>query len=131
MAREANLVCLSMKAAADLSDEQFYFVAISSDNTVALCSSDGQKPLGVLQDAPSAAGQTCAVAVSGVTKVVLGETVVAGEECKVASTGKAIGAGTGTTAGDYVVGQFLEGGDAGEVVSLLLQPMGVTVTTQT
>lgn len=131
MATEANLVCLSMKAAADLSDEQFYFVALSDDRTVALCETDGQKALGVLQDTPSAAGRTCSVAVGGVTKVVLGETVTAGEECKVSTAGKAIGASSGTTVGDYVMGEFLEGGDAGEIVSMLLRPMGVTFTTQT
>lgn len=131
MASEHGLQTITMKAAADLSDEQFYFVKMSDDFKVALCSVDGELPLGVLQDTPSAAGRECSVAYGGVTKVVLGETVTAGEEAKVSSAGKAIGASTGTTAGDHVVGQFLEGGDAGEIVSMMIQFMGVTGNTQT
>lgn len=131
MARETNLVTVSMKAAADLSSYQYHFVKVSAAHTVAACSTDGELPLGVLQDDPDEAGQAACVAVSGVTKVVLGETVTAGEECKVASDAEAIGADTGTTAGDHVVGIFLEAGDAGEIVPLLLCHMGVTSTTQT
>lgn len=69
MAIEAYMTLdTTRKAAADLSTKQFFFVKLDSSGNVALCSGATDKPYGILQDKPSAAGMGCVVARSGISK---------------------------------------------------------------
>jgi len=105
-----------LKAAADLSDEQFYGVKISADFTVALASAGDCD--GVLQNKPEAAGRACQVRKSGASKVVLGGTVTAGQPGKTDASGTFVAADTDQ---DQYAVRFVEGGDSGDTVTALVE----------
>lgn len=114
-------------AAADLSTKQFYFV---KKNTTAfqfaLASVDGEVVAGVLQDKPAAAGRAACVAFLGVTKIVAGENLAAGDYIGTDNAGKAKKvdvSATGADVGDFIAGYVLEGGSTGELVTIMLQPL--------
>lgn len=65
---------LSLPAAGDLSNFQFYPVTVTTsatypDGAITTISSTATKPIGILQDTPSAAGVMAAVVVAGISKV--------------------------------------------------------------
>ena len=103
-------------AAGDLSAAQFLFMVIDSNGAVAKNTGSGAIVDGVLQDKPDAAGKSASVATNGVSKVVLGATVAAGALVMSDTAGKGITATTGL----YAAGRALAGGDADEIVSVLL-----------
>jgi len=105
-----------LKASADLSDYQFMGVKVSADFTVApatagLCD-------GVLQNKPEAAGRACQVRREGLSKVVLGGTVVAGYRGK--SDGNAAFVHADSDKDQYAC-IFIEGGDSGDTVTALME----------
>lgn len=105
-----------MKADADLSAKQFYGIKISTtDFTFSLASAGACD--GILQDKPAASGRAGSFRVSGVSKVVLGGTVVAGSFGKTDSAGKFVAAETDK---DQYVCKYVEGGDSGDTVTALL-----------
>jgi len=59
----------ALVAAGDLSTKQYYFVKLSAANTVTVCTGATDKPYGVLQNTPDAAGEPAEVCVFGFTKV--------------------------------------------------------------
>lgn len=115
MATQQSIVCISQEAGADLSALQFHFVVMSSDGQVD-GAGDGAAAIGVLQNAPSAAGLAAEIAISGVPKVVAGSAIIAGQQVASASDSEAIPAATG----DIVLGVALTSGDAGDLVEVLL-----------
>lgn len=109
---------------ADLSTNQFYCVKYSTtDFRVSLATEDGEVIIGILQNNPDAAGETATVCFSGVSKVVAGETLVAGDLWGVDTNGKAKkvdATSTGADNGDFVAGTVMEGAAADEYASVLV-----------
>jgi len=77
---------------------QFLLVNISAPRTVALNTSAGALCYGVLQNAP-ALGQAADVAIGGITKVVVGAAVTAGQELQSDTNGRAITFSSGRKVG--------------------------------
>lgn len=76
-------------AAADLRTHQFKLVKITAARTVGLCTATTDKPIGVLQNKPNT-GEAAEVLVIGVTEVVAGETIAAGDKLTVNAVAKAV-----------------------------------------
>lgn len=101
---------------------QFLFVKLSADDTYVPCSSVTDLPVGISQTNPKS-GDALAVMVIGISKVVLGGTVVAGDEVGTDANGNAVvkaATATGANFGQFVRAVALEGGSAGQVVPVLL-----------
>lgn len=102
MAFEQNLQTVGIPAASDLTtggtvNPQFLFVTVNSSGQIALTGA-GALSDGVLQDKPNAQGVEGEVAILGVTKVVTGAAVNAGDALMSNASGQAITA----TATNYV-----------------------------
>lgn len=112
-----------LKAAADLSAKQFYFVVKNTTNQeVALASVDGEIVMGVLQNDPTT-GQGAEVMSVGITKVTADEALTAGDYVGTSADGQAKiveTTNTGADVGDYVVGQVIEGAAAGALASVMI-----------
>lgn len=127
MAHEYGLQCVSLVAAADLSAKQFYFVYVDGNGKAALNVTAGARAVGVLQNKPIA-GETAEVAYAGVTKVAAGATITADDPVMSDVAGKADVAVAAAAPGNFVRGQALEGGAAGEIITMLLAPTGYLST---
>jgi hypothetical protein len=121
MAIEACLQMIpGLTASEDLSAKQYFFVGLSGNFAVSLVdSATAEWPLGVLQDAPKS-GAVATVAFAGITKVVLGGTVVATDYVGPDANGAAVAYVAGSATSNWVRGQMLEGGSAGEIRSMML-----------
>lgn len=116
MANEEGLRSISREASADLSAKQFHFISIDASGQMA-ATGDGAATDGILQDDPSAAGRIGALGVRGVSKLVVGAAVTAGDD--IASN--AAGRGVTATTGDVIAGTALEDAGAdGDMISLLI-----------
>lgn len=120
MAYGIKILDVSFEANTDLTDEQFKVVELDSDGNIGLATA-GELGLGVLQNDPDD-GEAGAVRVAGVSKVVAGATVGAGEVVEVGTDGRVIEQDTGEG-----VGICLEGGDENEVITILVSHIGATV----
>jgi len=94
MAWEDVIQSQSFQASEDISDDQYRFMVLSSDN-VRRPDTVYEFPIGVLQNAEVEAYDVATVMVAGITKVVLGETITAGKWVKpeyvsAADAGKAV-----------------------------------------
>ncbi|CAB4176272.1 hypothetical protein UFOVP978_21 [uncultured Caudovirales phage] len=105
----------SFPASADLSTKQHYFVSLNSAGNIAVTGA-GADLVGVLQDKPSALGQSSQVRVLGISKVVAGGTILPGALVASTSTGTALTA----VATNTVAGRALTNAASGELVSVLL-----------
>lgn len=110
MAYESRMTILSWPANGDLSTFQFYPVTLATSSTypdgyITTISATATKPVGILQDAPSAAGQMAAVCVAGISKcaVYAGTTAV---EDAIGVRTDGLGATT-TTDNQWIVGTAL------------------------
>jgi hypothetical protein len=99
MAYEKDLKCRGFVADTDLSSYQYRAVKLDSDGEIILASDANDRAVGVLQDAPSAAGRGCLVAVGGVTKAIAGAAITAGSAVEVGTGGKFVTLTTGPIAG--------------------------------
>lgn len=117
MAIEQNLVTITRAAGADLSSSQYKFVESNSSGTATVCGTAGEYALGVLQNDPTS-GNAATIAVSGISKVVLGDTVAINVEVSTDASGRAIPA----TTGHKIVGIAIVGGAVGNIGSVLLRP---------
>lgn len=107
-------------AGADLSAKQYHFMKISADMTVIVCAALTDIPCGVLQNAPIS-GQAAEVMVSGITKVVTGAALTAGNLIGCDADGHGVSVDPDGAADNYFVGQVLIGtGGAGEIGSALI-----------
>jgi len=98
MAYEGVLTCLPGGVAGeDLSTKQFYFGRISTNGAVVRASTLGEYVDGVIQNDPES-GQACEFAISGVSKVICGAAVTAGDKVQTNALGKAITAAAAATA---------------------------------
>jgi hypothetical protein len=116
MAVEESVVSITIEAGADLSAGQYKFVTVASDGQVDLTASAGGAAIGVLQNAPDAAGVPATVAIAGRVKVTAGGTVAAGNKVQSDASGDAIVAASG----DTVLGYALQAADDGDVFAIAL-----------
>lgn len=113
----------NLVANASMASNQYKCVkGTTTNNTFALCDTDGEPVLGVLQDKPDsgAAGDVMAL---GVTKVVAAETLTAGDFWGTGASGTAKKIEitvTGADVGDYVAGQVLQGAASGELATVTI-----------
>jgi len=108
-AYEADLVSQAFEADTDLEDYQYYPMKMNSDEEMVLASDAGDFMLGVLQNAPAAAGRTALVAVEGITKAVGGAVIAAGAMVQIGAGGKFVTQTTGVAAGMAVTGCGADG----------------------
>ena len=113
MSQQINALNLSLKAGADLSGNQFYFVKISDEQTVALAGAGNG--IGVLQNKPKN-GETALVTVLGTAKVIAGGAITAGDFIVSDANGKAVVASGPANAR----GIALEFASAGDIIEVLL-----------
>lgn len=120
MSTKANLVSISLIAAADLTAKQFCVVKVDSAGKAALSGASDVTSIGVLQD-KTPAGAAATVAVAGITKAKSGAAVTAG----VAVTADANGAVIAATTGKQIIGHAITGGASGDLISVLLGSRGL------
>jgi hypothetical protein len=108
----------ALLAAADLRTHQYKLVNLNASGQVALAGS-GTRAIGVLQNKPNT-GEVCEIIHDGISKVVLGATVTAGDEVMSDASARAI-TGTATNQG---LGVALEGGAVNTLGTILLDRRG-------
>ena len=110
----------SLPASGDLSTKQYYFADINSDGQVAVAGA-GSTAIGVIQNAPAAAGRACDVQCGSITPIVCGGSITAGGYVKSDASGLAVAA----SSGDKALGRILGTGATGLQVSMIFQPCTV------
>lgn len=103
-------------SAAPNTGNQYRFVKVTDAQTAGLCVA-GDGAIGVVQNKPQVVGQAATVAIFGVSLVVAGEAIAAGDLITSDAAGKAAVVG----AGDATNGVAITAGSAGELVSVLLK----------
>ena len=125
MAYEETLTVQSYDANADLSADQYKIVKVAADDAVDTASGSTEDIIGVLQGTPES-GSSANVATAGITKVVAGEGVSAGDLVMSDADGKAelvTIMDAGGTLGDMtrILGKVVNGaGAADEYASVLI-----------
>lgn len=121
MAFEQPLFKLTgLKAGADLSGKQFYFVKLSAADTVAVCAAATDVPIGILQNKP-ASGEIAEVMCVGVSKVSADAALSVGNLVGTSADGQADAKTVGTDTTEYVCGQVLTAtSNAGELASVAI-----------
>lgn len=119
MANTKDVLTESMKADADLSGKQFYFVKMTANpREVGVCSATTDRPIGVLQNKPDTAGKEALVMIIGRSKVNSDAALNEGDAIGPSADGQAV-AKTQTTGGSstqMVGGTVIEAsGAAGEM----------------
>lgn len=117
MALEKQILDITFRSAANLANNQFYIVSLTSNPKEVNLANATSKPIGVLQNKPTAAGRAAQVRVAGTSKVVAGGTINVGDYVKSDANGKAIAT---TTNGDEVLGIALESAAANEIFEVLI-----------
>jgi hypothetical protein len=109
-----------LTAAGDLSTKQYYFVKLASAKTVTVCTAVTDKPIGVLQNKPSAAGQAAEIVAIGVTKLSGDANLNFGDSIGTSVDGQAA-AYTASDTTKYIVGQVIvDNSAAGGLVTALI-----------
>ena len=104
-------------AGADLSSSQYYFVKLSTTDTVVVCAAATDIPIGILQNAPTS-GQEATIMVTGISKVSADAALSIGQLIRTAADGQADAKTVGTDTTQYVVGNVLvAAGAAGELAT--------------
>lgn len=115
MATESNLISITVPAGSGgLATSQFCAVQIDTNGTAVLAADDKNCD-GILQNKP-AEGQAAEVAIFGVSKAKITDTVTVGELLEVAETGGTLVPVDGGT----VVAKALEGGATGNIITVLM-----------
>ena len=104
-------VVLSIPAGADLSAKQYTFVKISGTGVISVAAAT-DAPIGVLLNDP-ASGETAAVAVSGIVKLVASAAITAGVTIGTTATGTAVTLAAGADTTKYIVGRAITAAGAG------------------
>jgi len=102
---------ITLKAGADLSAKQYYFVKMSADDTCVVCAAVTDIPIGVLQNKPTA-DQNAEICVIGETKINADAAVTAGALIGTSADGQAAPYVAGTDTTKYIVGQCILGAGA-------------------
>jgi len=115
-----DLPYASFKAAADLSAAQYKFVKLDGNGDVVVCSAATDRPVGVLQNAPTS-GQMATVQYAGITKVQADAALNEGDLVGTSADGQADAKTPGGDTTEYVVGQMLTApGAAGRIGTALI-----------
>lgn len=117
-----NLNDFDLPASADLSTKQYRFITIDSSGNAAV-SSRGQLSCGVLQNAPAAATRAASVRPTGISKVVAGGTITAGQALVADANGAAVNA---SSADNNFMGIALVSASSGDILAMLIQPRGLS-----
>lgn len=112
---QAGLSIGFMTASADLSAKQYTLMKVSGDNTVTFQATAGGPVLGVLQNDPTS-GRVAEVMVAGISKVLAGGILAAGDPIQATTDGTAIKALTG----DASCGTVLIGCASGSYATVLV-----------
>lgn len=132
-------VDLLIPAGADLSALRFYPVKLNGSGALVAATTAGEQPLGILQNAP-ANGAIGRVRISGVSRVILGDTLTQGMKIAVevtsgrakqavAGTVNVAGGGVEALAGSYAFGILITGGADGDTGLCFVNHMGAIPTT--
>ena len=126
---ERGIGDLTFPADEDLSNDQYRIVILTATGTVRRPDAATDIPIGVLQNAPDAAGKAAVVRPingGGVSKIQLGATLAAGVTvaCEYVSAADA-GKGIAPVATTYAAGLLLQGGAEDELGSVLLGNIAV------
>ena len=118
-----------MTASVDLSGSQFKLVNISGAGTVALNTAVTDVTIGVLQNKPTSTNPA-EILVVGVTKMLAGGTIAAGDFLTTSTSGTAVKWIVGTSTTAYVIGRALTAAVSGDifvgVVSCITGFRGIT-----
>jgi streptogramin lyase len=121
MAYQQAQTNITLKAGADLSSSQYFFVKIDANGDVVLAG-NGENAIGVLQNAP-ASGEAANIAVAGVSKVIIGDTTSLDSGVVISSD--ANGKATLGVSTDFALAILIEDTTANDdVVSCLIQKTG-------
>jgi hypothetical protein len=123
MATEQKLEVVSLPANADLSAKQYYAAKLSNASGTAKVDVAGVDDfiVGIIQNDANAAGRAVEVGISGISKVILGASVTAADTLTCDTNGKAITRASGDA---YAIGVALTSGSSGDIISVLLRPVG-------
>lgn len=120
---EEALKTISFLSSASFSGKQYYFAKLLTNGQIALNTTTGSKyAIGVVQDTP-VTGDPAVVAIAGVTKVILGEVVTAGEPVVANGDGSAVHP---KESGDWTQGTILSSGNTGDIVPMLINRFGAS-----
>lgn len=141
MAFDGQVVKLTgLKAGADLTTKQFFFVKFDGSGDIILATALGEQIVAVLQNKPNT-GEAAELVSLGQTKVEFGATLAAGAVVATSAGGAAVAASDavvntsdGGAADDPVIGSnalgiVILGAASGEVGTMDFQRMGATPTT--
>ena len=98
-------------AGADLSSSQYYYVKLSTTDTVIACAAATDVPIGILQNAPTS-GQEATIMVTGISKVSSNAALSIGNLIGTSGDGQADAKTAGSDTTEYVVGVVLEASGA-------------------
>jgi len=141
LANADGSVDLLVLAGASLTALRHYPVKLDGSGAVVAATTAGEQPLGILQNAP-ASGAVARVRISGISRVILGDTLTQGMKIAVeATSGRAkeavaatVAGGAGDPTNDALVGSYafgilITGGADGETGLCFINHMGAIPTT--
>ena len=121
MSFEESLRSITLPAGEDLSAKQYLFGVLNSSGQIIGATAQGAVMTGVIQDNDAdVVGKRSQVGIRGVTKIKLGATLGPDDLVTNSTDGRAEAA----LSGDYIHGQLIEGGDADEIVAMLILRAG-------
>lgn len=133
MAYDENLRCISLNAATTtFASRQYHLVkAGTTAGTFVIGTTIAAGALntviGVLQDAPTAAGEACSIAFSGVSKVICGSTKLSPGDFYICGTSGRAASTASATARDTIYGPWLSAAAAaGSIGSAFVDRVGIT-----
>lgn len=121
MATEQPGFKITLEAGQDLSADQYKLVTLAIDGQVDVTgAARTNRPIGILQNKPDAAGKAAELVISGVSKAIAGEAIEEGELVS-ASSAVAGRVDDADTATDVIIGMALTpAAVAGTIISILL-----------
>lgn len=105
---------ITLVAGGDLSSSQYKFVKINSSGQAVAIAAVTDRPIGVLQNAPTS-GQEAEIVVVGGTKIKAGGTIDEGNVLGVDADGDAVSKTVGTDTTHYIAGTCILAAGNGEI----------------
>lgn len=124
MAIESSQTCVTFPAGSDLSSAQYKLVTLNSSGQLALTAAITDKPIGILQNKPSAQGAAGTVCVFGISKFI---SQGATDEGEILGAGTTDGALDQVASTVYPVGVCVKAAGDGETGSVMVN-IGYTPT---
>ena len=106
------ILTLSLKANADLSAKQYYFVELDASGDVGACNAATDKPIGVLLNKPDASGKHALVGVIGLFPVNSDAALNEGDLIGPSADGQADAKTPGSDTTEYIAGQVTQASGA-------------------